>query len=160
MHYILLAIVFVLVQALLLGRIHIYGVATPLFYVYLPMLFHRGLPRWVCLLLCFFTGVVIDMFCNTPGLAAVSLTFVGFIQPPLLELYLKREDDPAFRPSIKTLGFWKFLTYALLLVLLFCLLFFSLEAFSFNHWLIWLESVSGSLLLTLILILTVDSLRR
>lgn len=160
MRYALLIIAFSLVQALFLNHIHIFGVATPLLYVYLPLLFQRGYPRWAQLLLCFCMGLAVDMFTNTPGLAAASLTFVGFLQPYLLELYLKKEDDPAFKPSVSTMGFGKYLSYAFLLTLCYCIVFFSLEAFSFVHWLLWVESIAGSLILTLILILTIDSLRR
>ena len=46
MRYALLIIAFSLVQALFLNHIHIFGVATPLLYVYLPLLFQRGYPRW------------------------------------------------------------------------------------------------------------------
>ena len=160
MKYILFIISFGLIQALFLNHIHIFGMATPLLYVYLPLLFHRSYPRWAQMSLCFLTGLTMDMFTNTPGLAAASLTFIGFIKPYLLELYLKKEDEPDFKPSISTMGFVKYLSYAFLLILIYCFIFFSLEAFSFTHWLLWLESIAGSLILTLILILTIDSLRR
>ncbi len=160
MQYILLIIVFSLVQALFLNHIHIFGVATPLLYAYLPLLFQRGYPRWAQLSLCFLMGLAMDMFTNTPGLAAASLTFVGFLQPTLLELYLRKEDDADFRPSVSSMGFGKYLSYASFLTLIFCFTFFSLEAFSFTHWLLWIESLAGSLVLTLALILTIDSLRR
>ena len=160
MRYIFFIIIFGLIQSLFLNHIHVFGVATPLLYVYLPLLFHRSYPRWAQMLLCFIMGLAMDMFTNTPGLAAASLTFIGFIKTYLLELYLKREDDPDFQPSISSMGFGRYLSYAFFLTLIYCLLFFSLEAFSFTHWLLWIESVAGSLTLTLILILTIDSLRR
>ncbi len=160
MVYILLIIPFCLAQALFLNHIHILGVATPLLYAYFPMLFRRGYPRWAQLVLCFLMGLSVDIFTNTPGLAAASLTFIGFVQPYLLELYLRKEDEQNFRPSIATMGFGKFFSYVLILTFLYCLVFFSLEAFSFTHWLQWLESIGGSLLLTIILIITIDSLRR
>lgn len=160
MQYILLIVVFGLVQALFLSHIHLFGVATPLLYVYLPLLFRRGYPRWAQLLLCFFMGLVADMFSNTPGLASSTLTLTGFVQPYFLELYLKKEDEADFKPSVGTMGFWKYLSYAFTLVFLFCLTYFSLETFSFAHWQLWLESIGGSLALTLLLILTIDSLRR
>ncbi len=160
MQYIILIIVFGLAQALFLEHIHVFGVATPLLYVYLPLLIQRGYPRWAQLLLCFAMGLVADMFTNTPGLACASLTLVGFLQPYLLELYLKKEDDPAFRPSIANMGFGTFLSYSFFLTLIYCITFFTLEVFSFADWLMWLGSIVGSLVLTLLLIITIDSLRR
>lgn len=160
MSYIILIIVFGLVQALFFEHIHVFGVATPMFYVYLPLLVRRDYPRWALMLLCFVMGLVVDMFTNTPGLACASLTLVGFLQPYLLELYLKKEDDPAFRPSIANMGFGKFLSYSFFLTLVYCIAFFALEAFTFTDWLMWIESAAGSLVLTLLLIITIDSLRR
>lgn len=160
MSYIVLVIVFSILQALFFNHIHVFGVATPLFYVYLPLLFSRECKHWMRLLLCFVMGLTVDMFNNTPGLAAASLTLVGFIQSYLLELYLKKEDDTDFKPSVATMGFWRYLSYALALVFVHCFVFFSLEIFSLDHWLTWAESVGGSIVVTLVLILTVDSLRR
>lgn len=160
MSYIILIIVFGLVQALFFEHIHVFGVATPMFYVYLPLLVRRDYPRWALMLLCFVMGLVVDMFTNTPGLACASLTLVGFLQPYLLELYLKKEEDPAFRPSIANMGFGKFLSYSFFLTLVYCIAFFALEAFTFTDWLMWIESAAGSLVLTLLLIITIDSLRR
>lgn len=160
MSYIILIIVFGLVQALFFEHIHVFGVATPMFYVYLPLIVRRDYPRWALMLLCFVMGLVVDMFTNTPGLACASLTLVGFLQPYLLELYLKKEDDPAFRPSIANMGFGKFLSYSFFLTLVYCIAFFALEAFTFTDWLMWIESAAGSLVLTLLLIITIDSLRR
>ena len=160
MSYIILIIVFGLVQALFFEHIHVFGVATPMFYVYLPLLVRRDYPRWALMMLCFVMGLVVDMFTNTPGLACASLTLVGFLQPYLLELYLKKEDDPAFRPSIANMGFGKFLSYSFFLTLVYCIAFFALEAFTFTDWLMWIESAAGSLVLTLLLIITIDSLRR
>lgn len=160
MSYIILIIVFSILQALFLNHVHVLGVATPLLYVYLPLLFSRGYKHWARLLLCFVMGLAVDMFNNTPGMAAAALTLVGFVQPYLLELYLRKEDAIDFRPSIATMGFGRYLSYAFLLVFLYCVVFFSLETFSLAHWLTWAESIGGSLVMTLVLIITIDSLRR
>lgn len=160
MQYILLIIALTLLQVLFLNNIHVFDVATPLLYVYLPLLFRRGMHRWLQMPLCFITGLAADMFTNTPGLAAASLTLIGFLQPYLLELYLHDDDDENYKPSVANMGFTKYLSYAALLILAYCTVFFTLEAFSFTHWLQWIESIVGSTVLTLILILTIDSLRR
>ena len=80
------------------------GIATPLLYVYLVLLFPKTYARWLQLLLCFAMGLCIDMFTNTPGLAAASMTLTGFIQPYILDLYLSEEDNHDLMPGFKTLG--------------------------------------------------------
>lgn len=62
-----LFIAYVLVQAMVLGRIHLFGFATPLLYVYFVVKFPRNYPKWGILLWSFSLGLAIDIFCNTPG---------------------------------------------------------------------------------------------
>ena len=150
----------VVVQSLMLNRIQLFHCATPLLYVYFAITIPRGYPKWASLLWCFALGVCVDMFANTPGVAAASMTLVAALQPYLLELFLPREAEENIRSSAATLGFSKFATLSTILVLLFCLVFFALEAFSFYDWQQWLLSVVGSALLTLILLLALETLRR
>ncbi len=82
---IILFIVLCLVQGLVLNHINLLGCATPLLYVYMALTFPRGYPRWAELLWCFFLGLSVDTFTNTPGVAAASMTLVGVLQPYILE---------------------------------------------------------------------------
>ena len=59
---IILYAVILLVQILILNHIHLFGVATPLLYVYLIMLLKRNCPRWALLLIAFVMGVIVDIF--------------------------------------------------------------------------------------------------
>ena len=149
-------LVFLFVQVLVLGRIHLFGVATPLLYVYFVLLSPPNYPKWGSLLWAFFLGLFIDIFSNTPGVAAGSLTLVAALQPYWVKLFLTQDASDHFVPSFKTLGPVKYIYYSLPLVLLFCLLFFSLEQFSFFHVVYWLLCVAGSTLLTMVLILTFE----
>lgn len=160
MRFIFYIIVFALLQALLLNHIHIFGVVTPLLYVYYALLFPRGYAKWAQMVLCFIMGISVDMFTNTPGLAAASMTFIGMLQPYFLELYLKKEDEPDFKPSLANMGFMRYLSYVFFITLIYCVIFFSLEAFTFLHWVEWLEAVFGSLLLTVTSIMIIDSTRK
>jgi len=101
-----------------------------------------------------------DAFSNTPGVASASMTLIGALQPILLELFLPRDADEKIKVSASVLGIGKFVTMSSILTFIFCLVFFSLEAFSFFDWLYWLESVVGSTILTLILIFTFECFRK
>ena len=89
---------FILAQVLVLGRIHLFHYATPLFYVYFVVLFPRNHPKWAVLLWSFMLGLLIDCFTNTPGLASSSLTLIAIIQPYALELFAPRDSDENLRP--------------------------------------------------------------
>ena len=80
-----------LAQVLVLNRIQLFHCATPLLYIYFIIIFPRRYPRWAILLWSFAMGLAVDMFNNTPGVAAASTTLIGFLQPWLIELFLPRE---------------------------------------------------------------------
>ncbi|MBQ7419406.1 MAG: rod shape-determining protein MreD [Prevotella sp.] len=153
-----LFVAFALVQILVLGRIHLFDCATPLLYVYFVLLFPRNYPKWAILLWSFALGLVVDIAYNTPGLTAASLTLVGVIQPYFFELFVPRDSVEDLKPSMRTIGMMRYLYYSSFLVTLHCLAFFLLEAFNFFNWMEWVKCVVGSTLITMLLILTFETL--
>ena len=152
-------IVLLLVQALLLNHISVFGCATPLFYVYFALTVQRGQPKWATLLWCFAMGLLVDIFSNTPGVAAAAMTLVALLQPYVVELFAPRDSADDLRPSPFTLGSSKFTNYTIILVFIYCFTFFSLEAFNLYNWTQWISSIVGSTTLTVILILVVENFR-
>ena len=153
-------VILCLAQALVLNHINLYGCATPLMYIYFIMLFRRGFPRWAVLLWSFFMGLCIDVFSNTPGVAAASATFLGFLQPYLLEIFTPRESPEDLLPTMRSLGTVRFINYNIICTLVYILVFFSIEAFNFFNWQQWLLNIGGSTLLTAVLILVVENVRK
>ena len=149
-----------LAQVLVLNRIQLFHCATPLLYIYFIIIFPRHYPRWAILLWSFALGLCVDMFNNTPGVAAASTTLIGFLQPYLIELFLPREAEDDIKSSAQTLGVGHFISLSAILVIVFCLVFFAIELFSFASWTYWLQCAGGSALLTFILIMTLESLRK
>lgn len=148
--------VFLLVQAIVLGRIHLFGFATPLLYVYFVASFERNYPKWGILLWSFLLGLGVDVFSNTPGVAAASLTVIGAIQPYFFEMFLSHDSADNLRPSLKAMGQVKYSYYIITLVLLYSLLFYTLAIFNFYNWLQWFLCVIGSAAITLILVFTIE----
>jgi len=153
-------IVLLLVQVLVLNRIQLFNCATPLLYVYFTITLPAGYPRWAALLWSFAMGLGVDIFNNTPGVSAASMTLIGFIQPSLLQLFLPREAEENIKASATALGWGKFFTLATILVLIFCITHFALEAFNFFNWLYLLECIGGCTVITIIFILSLESLRK
>ncbi len=148
-----------LVQVLILNHVHLLGVGTPLLYVYFVITFRRNFPKWLVLVSCFLLGLLIDIFSNTPGLAACVMTLVALAQTYLIELVVPRDSAYDLEASTKALGFSKFVTLSTLLTLLYCLVFFALEAFNFFDVLLWLARSAVSTVLTIVLILAIESVR-
>ena len=69
---------------------------------------------------------------------------------------MPRDSADNLQPAMKTLGPLKYAYYIVPLVLLFCVLFYSLEMFTFFNALYWLLCVVGSSVLTLVLIFTIE----
>ncbi|MBK8686283.1 MAG: rod shape-determining protein MreD [Bacteroidetes bacterium] len=97
-------IVVILIQVVLLNHIAIRSsinilgipVFTPLIYPLGLLLLPVNIPHWLLMLFGFITGLVMDMFCNTPGMHAAACVLLCFIRPYLLALF--------FQQSIKELG--------------------------------------------------------
>lgn len=152
-------LVLLLVQALVLNNIHLFGFATPLLYVYAIIGVRRDFPRWALLILAFLLGLGVDVFSNTPGVSACSLTLLAFVQPILLKLFLSHDSAEDFAPSISSLGLVRYIYFASMLIVLYCVAFYTLEMFSFFNWIIWLECIGGCAALTLLVVLVIDNMR-
>lgn len=149
-----------LVQVLVLNNIHLMDRATPLLYIYMVVLFAHDYPRWAILLLCFLMGLLADMFTNTPGVGAASMTLLGLLQPYVLKIFLTRDSADDLRPSLRSLGAVKYVCYVSILSVVYCVVYFALESFSFFNWRLWLECALSSAALTIVLILVLEAMRK
>lgn len=125
----------------------------------MALTFRRGYPKWAILLWCFAIGICADTFTNTPGVAAASMTLTGVLQPYILEIFMQREDEVNFKPALRNMGNATYLYYILILTLIFCIAYYSLEMFNFFNWLQWLECAAGSTVITVVLVYVIEHLR-
>lgn len=156
----LLIIVLCLAQALVLNHIHLFGCATPLLYIFVILVMPKSMPKWGALLWGFFIGMIADIFSNTPGVASASLTAVAAVQPFFFKLFIQQDAPEDVAPSSRFMGWGPYTFYVFVLTLLFCTLFYTLETFSFFNWSYWLERIAGSTILTTILVVTLENLRK
>lgn len=157
---ILTFVALLLIQVLVLNSVQLFGCATPLLYIYFVIIFPRSYPRWALLLWGFVLGMCNDMFANTPGVAAASLTLAAFLQPWLLEICLPRDAEKELKVSTGTLGKGNFALLSLMLTAIFCLTFFTLETFQFANISYWLACVGGSTVFTWVIIQALEKLRK
>lgn len=150
----------VLIQVLVLNQMHIYGYATPFFYIYFILKFNSRTSRNSLMLWAFAIGLTVDMFSNTPGMNAAAATCLAFLRNPLLRLVTLRDMDEDFRPSVKSLGLSSFFRYTLLASILFCSILLILDTFSFFNWGILMLKIVSSVLSTIICVLCAESIGR
>lgn len=146
-------------QVLILNQIHLLGYATPmpyvLFLVWLPLNSNRvGNLLWAFLL-----GLIIDVFSNTPGEASASMTLAALVQWPLLHASAPKDCVEDMVPTYASMGRWNHSRYIIILTLVHHALFFLLESFSFFHYRDLLISFAASLALSVVLMLTFETLR-
>jgi hypothetical protein len=103
----------------------------PLAIMLLPM----NSPTALNILIGFFYGLLIDNYYDSIGIHAATGVFVGFIRNWLLD---SLEPSGGYKsdisPTKRQLGFNWFLTYSMAFMALFCLWYFSVEAYTFFYW--------------------------
>ena len=97
---------------------------------------------------------------NTPGVAAASMTLMGLVQPYLFEIFIPRDSADDLEPTIRSIGVSSFFWYVFIMILLYCLVFFTLETFNFFNWIQWLKCIGGSTLLTYLLVMALESIKK
>lgn len=118
-------------QVLLFNHIHFFGYGMPLVYVALLLYFPANANKAGTLIWSFLLGLIMDIFANTPGLSAASLTLAAMIQPILLNASLPKESLEDMVPNYRTMGTWNHLRYMTILLLVHHIAYFALESFSF-----------------------------
>jgi len=148
-------VILVLVQALVLNYVQLFGCATPLLYIYFLIELPRGIAKWKLYLWGFFLGLTIDTFLNTPGVATISCTTAAALRPYILEPFLTVDASADFVPGFRQMGVDKFLYFTGTYTAVYCVIFFTVDYFTFWHFGLWLLSIFASFLLTLLTIAAV-----
>lgn len=149
-----------LVQILLFNKIYLFGLATPFIYVYYILVLDKEVDRNALMLQAFALGLMVDVFCNTPGVNAGASVLLAFTRARLLRMFMPREEYENFEPGVRTMGVWPFLRYAFVAVLLHHSALFMLEAFSLAHIGHLLLRVLCSTLLTVMLVMSIELVRQ
>jgi len=146
-------LIILVVQILLLNNVHILGYITPLLLGYMILPFNKGADRIEMLLWGFVTGLLFDVFSNTAGMGAASLTLLAMLQPGLINLFTPRDAAEDFTPSFRVMGFWKYVTYCLMGMFIVHATFYALDAFTIANWQLTLSAIAiGTLIATLLCI--------
>ena len=117
-------------------------------------------PRWFALLLAFGIGITIDVFSNTGGMHAFASVLVAFLRNGSIKLFTAIEEGNNPTPSFHTFGISAYVKYVVLLVFIHHTTLFILEAFTVAHFWLMLAKIIFSSLITVLLILGIQSLNK
>ena len=120
-------------QALILNHLQLFGYGTPLILAAILLYMPMGSLKAGVLLWGFFTGLLADIFTNTPGVASGAMTFAALLQPPLLNVMAPRDAADDLIPSMQTMGKWNYVRYMMIIFFVHHLVYFCLECFSLYH---------------------------
>ena len=158
LQFIALFLVLVVLQ-LVCNKIVLFNVAMPVVFIYLilrlPVNLHTG---WV-LTIAFFTGLIIDIFNNTPGMNALACTILAAARRPVFNAFISRENDMNIPiPSVESMGVGDYFKYMATLVTAYCALIFLIQAFTLHNIVLTLARIAASSALSIIIILGLDTL--
>lgn len=151
-------VVFVLIQILILNNIHFLRIATPFLYIYFIIKFPVGVSQAHVVFFSFVAGLVIDSFSNTPGMHAAACTLAGISREPLIRFFMGKDLPEGIYPAYHTFGFGGFFRYVLAFVVIHHVALFLLESLTFFDPLFLILRVSASVVMTTLLICTVEAL--
>lgn len=147
-------------QVLVFNHIHLMGYITPIVVGYMIVCFHRNASRVGILLWGFFTGLLFDIFSNTAGMASAACTLIAMIQPILINMLAPRDSSEELIPTFHTLGFWNYIFYVFLLMLVLHATFYMLDAFTLVDWPLTSFAIIGGTLLTTLITIFIELLVR
>jgi hypothetical protein len=156
--FIVLFLALVVLQ-LVCNKIVLFNIAMPVVFIYLilrlPVNLHSG---WV-LTVAFFSGLLMDIFTNTPGMNSLACTMMAAVRRPVFNLFVSRENDMNIPiPSVDSMGIGDYFKYMATLVTIYCALIFLIQAFSLHNIVLTLARIAGSSILSIIIIFGLDSL--
>jgi rod shape-determining protein MreD len=147
----------ILFQVLLLNRINLFGVATPVLYIYFLLKLSVGRNLYYVITSAFVMGLIIDIFLNTPGMNAAAITIVAAFRKNISGLFFEREGYDDFVPGMNVAA-GAFVRFTIFMVLLHLTLLFFIESFTLFNLKNTLLRIVTSSAVTIPLIIALDSL--
>lgn len=152
-------VILLMIQILIFDQIHFLGIFIPLIYIYAILRLPTDMPVNAVLLVSFATGMIMDIFSNTPGMHTFSTTLMGALRYPVLRLFVLKEDLGSRNVSVSWLGgtFWK---YSVLLVLIHHISLFLIESFTLFDITQLLLKIPVCSLLTMLFVFAFENINR
>ena len=152
-------VVVMLLQVLLFNQLQLWGACHPYIYVLCLLMMPITLPHSVDMVIGALVGLVMDVFCNSPGIHTASCILIMFIRPYLIGAIVNDKDRLNEQISLRAIGMEAMLKYTVILVLVHHFVVFSLAAWSWHHiGFVLLETLVSSIV-TISIIIGYNALR-
>ena len=149
-----------LLQLLLINNLHFLGVCSPCLYILFLIALPTELPRWAELLIGAFTGMLMDIACNSPGVHMAACVALSYCRPRLLHKIIPDDDRLIGTLSTSIVDLPAFIRIVLPLTLLHHTIAFLFLNFTFHAFWLTLIQILVSSLMTILLIVGREILRK
>lgn len=151
--YLMAFIGLLLLQVLVLNNLELSYYINPYVYPLIILMLPFRMSKPVIMLIAFACGMIVDMFCNTPGMHAAALVFIAFIRSNIIRAITPRTGyETTDVPSGRIFGLTWYLTYAGILLGIHHIIYFFLEIFSFENVFTTLAKALVSLLFSVLFV--------
>ncbi|MDW3196258.1 MAG: hypothetical protein R8G66_28050 [Cytophagales bacterium] len=150
-------LVYVVLQLPVLHRFVLFNAAFTFFYISFLLVLPLAMGRLSVLFIAFGTGLLVDIFSNTPGIHASACLLLAVLQKPWLTMVVGAPEEDA-RVSIHNFGLRSMTIYALPLIFIHHFQVFLIEHGSFSAFGLLLKRAVLSALLTGIIFLSSNAL--
>ena len=134
-------------QVLLFNQLQLLGVCHPYIYILCLLMMPITLPHSADMFIGAAVGLVMDAFCNTPGIHMAACILVMFMRPYLLGVIVNDKDRLNEQISIHSLGLEAMVKYTAVLVVVHHLMVFMIASWGWTHLgFVLLETVVSSIL--------------
>lgn len=144
-----------LLQLLVLNHVYLGGYVMPMLYVLFILMLPTDTRRIPMLLIAFGTGLLMDVMSNMLGFHALACTVVAMLRILFVDRILTRNEPVVIAtPSIYSVTPQYFISYLMLLLTAFYLVFYTTELFGFRGFGgVLLATVCSTLVTTLLAVL-------
>ena len=126
-------VLLMLLQLLVLNNVYLGGYVMPMLYVLFILMLPTSMKRIPLLLAAFGTGLLVDIMSGSLGFHALACTVVAMVRIWFADRILTRGENIVIStPGIYSVTPQYFISYTLLLLSLFYLVFYTMEVFSFR----------------------------
>lgn len=116
-------------QVLLFNHIPLLG-GVVLSYMYMALRTPVEWNRMAQIAIGFIVGLIVDVFCNTPGLHALACATTMWLRLPLLHMFIVSDDIKNGCPTYRRLGASIFARFLASILVVHCVVLYSVEAFT------------------------------
>ncbi|MBE6341099.1 MAG: hypothetical protein E7069_10270 [Bacteroidales bacterium] len=155
----LIFIISIVAQLFIFNNLQFFGFINPYIYILIVMTLPLGASTGTIMTIGFVAGLIIDMFCNTPGMHAGAMVLASFLRQYILKFIALHNDyELDVMPDLHTYDTAWYLKYATLMVTVHHVTLFSLEQFDTLFFWPTLLRIILSILFTLVFIVLIQML--